>query len=145
MAPIDCSRICALIRDGPGWIAAIVVCLGTSGCTAWYPVTVPPRELIESHHPSRVRVVGPDGVRIIVRDPEVVNDSIVGTREGVCDWDSHAGAGPVCMRAFPVVRESFEVESLEVQRTSMFRTAAVIVGANVVLMLAWTLSGATGT
>ena len=64
-------------------LALLLLVLQLGACTSWRPITVSPQQLIEAEQPSSVRVTQPDGVQVVLKDPAIRNDSIVGTdREG---------------------------------------------------------------
>ncbi len=52
--------------------------LASAACTSWHLETVSPQTLIAAKHPSRVRVTLAGGERLVIRDPRVVADSLLG-------------------------------------------------------------------
>lgn len=108
-----------------GPLSAVVLLGLLAGCKTWQPATVSPERLIAEERPSSVRVTGSGGIRMTLRNPRLVNDSIV----------SSESAPPGATLAPPrvgVARE--DVRSLEVARFSPGRTialAAAITGASI--------------
>ena len=62
-------------------LALLLLVLHLGGCMTWRPIAVSPRQVIEEEQPSSVRVTQPDGILIVLHDPAIRNDSIVGTDE----------------------------------------------------------------
>ena len=61
-------------------IVALLMALLTVHCTRWTRQDVAPAKLIAEKHPTRVRVQRADGSRVVLSDPAVVGDSIVGAQ-----------------------------------------------------------------
>lgn len=96
-----------------GRLALTVLSAGLlAGCKTWQATTLSPERLIAEERPSSVRVTTADGVTITLRDPRVVNDSIVSQTSGA--RTSLAGSRPGV--------EHRNVSSLEVARFSPGRT-----------------------
>jgi hypothetical protein len=57
--------------------ALLMLALNVGACTRWEPITIAPRQFIESAHPKTVRVWYEDGDSRVLRRPVVQNDSIV--------------------------------------------------------------------
>jgi hypothetical protein len=57
-------------------VAAVLLLL--TACTSWRVQPVGPAQLISEHHPSRVRLRGQDGHQVVVRQPFVRGDSVLG-------------------------------------------------------------------
>jgi hypothetical protein len=53
---------------------------GTTGCPAWRQVSVSPAAL--ETEPKELRVTHADGTRLVLYDPEITADSVIGTTEG---------------------------------------------------------------
>jgi hypothetical protein len=58
------------------WVAALFSLL-LVGCKTWEPTTVTPEALIADTRPSVVRVTDGDGVQTTLRNPIVLNDSLI--------------------------------------------------------------------
>ena len=98
----------------------VLLVLGTaSACRTWQPTTLSPERLIATERPERVRVTVPGGATVTLRNPIVVNDSIV------------ASVAPDPGAPFASARPGVPtaaVEGLEVSRLSRARTIALGVG-----------------
>ena len=99
------------------WV--LLVLAATSACRTWQPTTMTPERLIATERPERVRVTVPGGATVTLRNPIVVNDSIV------------ASVVPDAQGPFATARPGVPtaaVEGLEVSRLSRARTIAMGVG-----------------
>ena len=45
-----------------------------AGCTHWQVQSVPPQQLVATQHPGKVRVTRPDSTKVVLSDPEIVDD-----------------------------------------------------------------------
>ena len=59
--------------------ALLMLALHLNACTTWQPLMVSPRQFIVEEQPSLVRVTQASGTQMVLRDPSIENDSIVGT------------------------------------------------------------------
>jgi hypothetical protein len=104
--------------------AAIVLGL-LAGCKTWQPAAMGPERLLSEERPAAVRVTVAGGSTMTLKNPMIVNDSIV------------SSAVPPPGLAFPLPRlgvVSADVRSLEVARFSPGRTLglmAVIAAASI--------------
>ncbi|MDE2754707.1 MAG: hypothetical protein OXI83_19225 [Gemmatimonadota bacterium] len=107
-------------RALPVHLLCTVLILGVaSACRTWQPATMSPERLIATERPERVRVTVPGGATVTLRNPIVVNDSIV------------AAVAPDPGGPFATARPGVPtaaVEGLEVSRFSRARTVAMGVG-----------------
>ncbi len=98
----------------------MLLLLGTAAaCRTWQPSTLGPERLIAEERPERVRVTVSGGTQVTLRNPIVVNDSIV------------AATAPDPRAPFAAPRPgvlSADVEALEVARLSRARTIALGLG-----------------
>ena len=109
---------------GPVPLALLVA---LTGCKTWEAATVAPDRLIVDTRPSSVRVTSVDGVRVTLKNPIVVNDSIVSAvapRPGAVVIPPRVG--------FP----ANDVNLVEVPRVSTGRTISLI-GAIAAASIAW--------
>ena len=67
--------------------ALLLLVLHLQACTAWVRSDLSPGVLIPADRPNEVRVETPDGDQVVIEDPEIRSDSIVGA----------SGAGPVAL------------------------------------------------
>ena len=109
-------------------MALAVVLAGSAGaCRTWQPVVTDPVQMIAEERPERVRVTVPGGAMVTLRNPMVVNDSIVAA----------VAPDPGAIVAPPRLGvPAASVEAVEVAHFSRSRTIALGVGI-VALSLGW--------
>lgn len=62
---------------------ALILMLSAEGCTGWHAERLGPRA-VPARNPETIRVTRSDSSRIVLRDPELQGDTLVGTgRHGV--------------------------------------------------------------
>lgn len=74
MSPFSCSI--ALRRT----VALFLIPLVAAGCYSWRPAEVEPRTLIESEHPTEVRVTTQGATPYVLRGPRIIADTLLGRR-----------------------------------------------------------------
>jgi hypothetical protein len=106
-------------------LAAILLSLQVASCTSWRVASVSPAQLIAEEQPAKIRVTRSDGTRLVLHQPSVQGDSLVG---------SHAAgiAGPD--RAVALV----DVTAVARRRGDTGRT--VLLGVGVAALLAGTIA-----
>ena len=115
-------RGCAPVRARALTVHAlsVLVFVGTAtACRTWQPTSLSPERLIAEERPERVRVTVPGGAQVTLRNPIVVNDSIVAAVA--------QDPGAPFATARPGVPAA-SVEGLEVARLSKPRTIALGLG-----------------
>ena len=70
-----------------GWLVLLAASL--TACTKWQVQAVSPQQLLAEHQPARVRVTRADRTAIVLRQPELVSDTLYGIAR-----DSAGPAGP---------------------------------------------------
>ena len=103
----------------PHLLLLLIPAVSLSACRTWQPTTMSPERLVATERPERVRVTVPGGATVTLRNPIVVNDSIV------------AAVAPDPGAPFATARPGVPtaaVEGLEVSRLSRARTIAMGVG-----------------
>lgn len=108
-------------------LSVLLVLVAAAACRTWQPTALSPERLIATERPERVRVTVPGGATVTLRNPIVVNDSIV------------ASVAPDPGAPFATARPGVPtaaVEGLEVSRLSRARTIAMGVGI-VAISLGW--------
>lgn len=84
------------------------------GCTSWQVQQVAPPQLIAERQPSRVRVTRADQSRVVLRDPTIVGDALVGALDSAkAVWESRVALS--------------EVQRIEVQHGDAGRTIGLAV------------------
>lgn len=92
-------------------MALLLLVLHLGACTSWQLTTVSPRQVVEAEQPSSVRITQPDGTQVVLKDPAIRNDSIVGTDE-----------------AGMVKQAALDDGVLEVRRLSVGKTIGLSIG-----------------
>ena len=57
---------------------AVALLIVAAACTSWHTEDLAPQNMIAAKHPSRVRVTLVSGDRLVIRDPRVLADSLLG-------------------------------------------------------------------
>ena len=114
--PTSLSRV--VIRRLTHHGALVLALIGLGGCVEWRPEAVPaPSSRAADRLPSEARIVTGDGRELLLRDPRVQNDSLIGMVPG-----ARGGAPEVV--GVPLK----EIRSLEARRPSVGRSAALAAG-----------------
>lgn len=100
-------------RNRPHWFV-LVGLFALAGCTRWRTQQVSPAGLLTSESPRKIRVTRTDRSRVVLHQPQLVGDTIIGgrTRKGV--------------RAKVPLSE---VKQVAVRKWDPFGTAGVVLGA----------------
>ena len=115
-------------------LVPVSLLLSLVGCKTWEPAATPPQRLIADVRPSSVRVTSADGVRVTLKNPIFINDSIV----------SAVAPPPGAVVVPPRVGiPADDVNFLEVARFSRGRTIA-LVGAIAWASMTWAGSRGAG-
>lgn len=103
----------------------LALALLLSACKTWEPAPVAPSTLTGDNRPLAVRVVGTAGESLILRNPALVNDSVVATSGS----PTLAGVGADAFAAASRPGLPWkDVRSLEVSRVSVWRTVGLAAG-----------------
>ena len=114
--PTSFSRV--VIRGVTRHGALVAALLGLGACVEWRPEAVPaPSSRAADRLPSEARIVTVDGRELLLRDPYVQNDSLIGMVPG-----ARGGAAQVV--GVPLK----EIRSLEARRPSVGRSTALAAG-----------------
>jgi len=99
------------------WLLLTSLLLSLAACHSWRPTTASPQMLIADERPSEIRITLADGSVRMIRSPQIVSDSIVGSTE------------------FGLTRAAaMDLRTVEVRRFNVLRTAG-LVAAHVGLVL----------
>ena len=93
-------------------------------CTEWSTETMSARNLIESSHPSRIRVTRTDGTHVVLNQPVLQSDTLVGQVKG------SRSAVPVADVTGVAVRRTNTVNTVLLIGGLIFITAAVAAAAS---------------
>jgi hypothetical protein len=63
-------------------IAVLLLTTQLVGCTEWRAQTMSARDLIESSHPGRLRVTRTDSTSVVLDQPALLGDTLVGQVKG---------------------------------------------------------------
>lgn len=113
-------------------VALLTLCFHLAGCGTWRPAAGPPSEVIRDGAPSPVRITTTDGRVVVVDEPRIEEDAIVGLSE-VCEATRGAQLRSECVMELAIVAGLFEVETLEVRETDVLDTALLVAGGAVVV------------
>ncbi len=116
-------------------ILAAMAILTSSGCMTWKESRVEPRILILHYEPDAIRVRPAERTRIVLNDPVISGDSLVGEATDFREIPLRV--------AIPVD----QIASVEERKLSVFRTAFLVSGITVVLGIldvVYMLTGSTG-
>ena len=94
-------------------VALLMLVLHLTGCYAWQPVTVGPRQLIEEEQPGQIRILQTDGMQVLLDGPTIRDDSIVGI--------------PGRLRTATIRIALSDIGSVEVRRISTPKTVGTVV------------------
>jgi hypothetical protein len=103
-----------------------VLVIGSQACSTWQVQSVEPREYIEAHHPTQVKLYRADGKVLKLKAPRVEGDSIVG--------QAGREAGSVALdeiTEFSVWKKEPALSGL----VGVFTVAAVVVAAGYVILI----------
>jgi hypothetical protein len=73
-------------------------------CTSWQVKSVAPQALIETRQPKKVRVRTMAGIRVVMKNPHIQNDSMIGVVRGVVAGIPLARINQVAVRGFSPVK-----------------------------------------
>ncbi len=109
--PRPASRLAAASLGGLTLLLSI-------GCTHWATQDLSIDRLLETKHPTRVRVTRADGQRTVLSAPRIVGESLVGMTE------AHGSRSTAAVALA-------DIRSLEVRRVNAATTVALVAGAGV--------------
>lgn len=115
-----------LLRSTVAWL---LLPLHLAACTVYHQRPGSPADVLTQEHPGKVQLILTDGARVLLMQPRVVADSVVGTTE-------YTSAAPSRRVAVPLE----QVRQVNVARTSAGR---VTLGILVVLAIAAVVGYAT--
>ena len=107
-------------------VAALLLATQLAACTEWRVESMSTRDLIESSHPDRLRVIRADSTSVVLDRPALVGDTLVGQVKG--------GRSAVAVA---------DVASVAVRRTNTVNTM-LLVGAVVGLTAVGIAAGSSG-
>jgi len=99
--------------------AILMLLLHLGACAKWTAVTPTPiADFVSEEDPNRVRATTSDGTRIVLQNPTVRNDSIMGVIER-CDPPLESSEGLACQRSGGTALDLSDVAVLEVRRADV--------------------------
>jgi len=114
-------------KSVPRRLMAVWFALSLAGCKTWEPTTATPARLVAEAHPTSVRVTTADGAQVTLKNPLIVNDSIVSA------VSTTPGAAVIPPRLG--VSEN-DVNVVEIPRLSVGRTLA-LAGVIAAVSISW--------
>ena len=104
-------------------IPLILLASYLAGCTSWRAQGVTPQQVINQRHPMRLRVTQTDGMRLVLENPVLLRDSVVG-------WTRAFGSRAVALA---------DVKRVEARETDAGKTAGLILAVAAALATAFYL------
>ena len=108
-------------------LASILMASHLVGCTSWRLQSVTPQQVISERHPERLRVTRADNTTVVLSNPQLERESLVGS----------TAAGRT---AVPLA----DVKQVEMQQTNGGKTALLVVGIAGLVALVVVLAGGGG-
>jgi hypothetical protein len=102
---------------------AVAIALQLAGCTSWRVQSVAPEQLLAAEHPGQVRVQTRDGTRIVLRDPRLARDSLMGRVSAPPSWAGPPGQSEGTLRYAVALAD---VTQVAVRRTNALKTIGLI-------------------
>ncbi len=65
-------------RSHPRSIAWVFLVACPPACSSWKVSTVPPQQLLANEHPAKIRITLADSSKVVLSQPELVEDTLVG-------------------------------------------------------------------
>jgi len=102
-------------------IACVLLATTTlTACTSWHVQTVSPEQVVNTEHPSAVRVQRMDGSRVELKSPRISADSLLGSAVDNSLFGSPAGK--------PAGMPLSDVYQLAVRRGNALKTVGLVIG-----------------
>ena len=102
-------------------IACVLLATTTlTACTSWQVQTVSPEQVVNTEHPSAVRVQRMDGSRVELKSPRISADSLLGSAVDNSLFGSPAGK--------PAGMPLSDVYQLAVKRGNALKTVGLVIG-----------------
>ena len=98
-----------------GWLVLLTTAL--AACTQWQVQNVPPEQLVATRHPARIRVTMSDSSKVVLTNPEIVNDTLYATT-------AHAGSTSASGSRDGIALA--DVSHLAIRRTDPIATGVLI-------------------
>ena len=118
------------VRRSP--LATLLLLVYLPACTSWHVGTPTPSAFVQREHPQRARVTRTDGTQLMLKEPAVLWDTLLGT------LDNHD--------TIRVTLPLSQVQSVAVRKFSAEKTILVVGGVLGVVVVAWLIdcSGRSG-
>lgn len=109
-----------------------------SACTGWHTQYVAPEVLVSESQPYKIRVRRTDGSRVVLIDPAIRGDSVVGRWHRYDPLPGPTGPGmPTSTRVeVPTGVPLADVREVQTHGVSVSRTALLVVGVGLVVLVA---------
>jgi len=98
---------------------ALLAATTLSACMSWQVQSVSPEQVVMSEHPTAVRVQRKDGGQLVVANPQIAADTLLGTVDGKATRIAIA-----------------DISNIAVKRDDGTKTAAIIIGVVIVPIVA---------
>ena len=115
--------------------AIVTLALQLQACIAWEPAPLGPRQLLVERTPKVVRATLHDGTHLLVSQPSIAGDSILGAVEECRPSDLQFGT-PACLTMVRPLVWLDDLQLLEVRQIDPV-VSALVMGAAVVVYKLW--------
>jgi hypothetical protein len=111
-------------------VIRVAVVLLLAGCTSWHTASVSPSVLLSTKHPGKVRIIRPDRSKLVVHQPRIEGDSLVGVTYLLVDKDSILAPGnpKTAVVQHPTAFALDDIQRLQSRGFSVGRTLALAGG-----------------
>lgn len=110
-------------------LAGVLVSPLLLSCTSWRLQQISPAQLISEKQPSKIRVTRSDGTRIVLTQPRLSGDSLIGSAIGyVSVVPPEGGARVGVSTAEPLGIPLADVAGVSVRRTNAWLTSLLVLG-----------------
>ena len=108
------------------------------GCTSWHTASVSPSVLLSTEHPGKVRVIRPDRSKLVVYQPTIEGDSLVGVTYLLVDKDSTVAPGnpKTSVVQAPAVLALDDIQQIQSRGFSLGRTLVLAGGVSLGVLTA---------
>jgi len=97
-----------------------------SSCTAWHVQSVSPAQVVEDEQPSQIRVTTTSDSVVILQEPRVSGDTLIGFGERNFSWDGSVYGAPDTASEFKIPLA--DISHVELHKTDAAKSVLLGVG-----------------